>query len=104
MNKQEADRLAETVTIEDLRAMFRNAQESITDWTAPSRVNKTATKGLSYNILSVGLNKENPRIHGIAKRNMIWEFGEYLPEYEKPARRRAIAESPHHQDPNFIDF
>jgi hypothetical protein len=104
MNKHEAKRLSETVTLEDLKSMFRNAQEKITDWTRVSRVNKGATIGTTYNILAFSPNHyaSVPEIGGPGLVNMIWEFGEYLPGYEKPvAKTRAGNATVVHHEPKF---
>lgn len=104
MNKYEAKRLAETVTLEDLKSMFRNAQENITDWTRTSRVNKGATIGTTYNLLAFEPNRyaSIDEVGLIARKNMIWEFGEYLPGYEKAvAKSKAGKNVPVHQAPVF---
>ena len=108
MNKTTAKQLAEKVTNEDLRQMFLNAQKNIKDWNAMATVNKGLTKGTAFNILSKafpdgGFSEKN--IAHIAKRNMIWEFGDYLPEHLKPINEpnRKINHAPVHQEPNFLD-
>jgi hypothetical protein len=103
MNRTEASKLAETVSLEDLKQMFKNAQTGVKDWTIASRVNKGLSLGVTYNILSKGLNekKNEGEIHHIAKRNMIWAFGEFLPGYTKPVKDKKTAIVPSHQEPNF---
>jgi hypothetical protein len=104
MNRHEAKKLAETVTLEDLKSMFRNAQEKVTDWTRTSRVNKGATIGTTYNILAFEPNRYATidEVGLIARKNMIWEFGEYLPGYEKAvAKSKSGKITPLHQDPVF---
>lgn len=104
MNKHEAKKLAETVTLEDLKSMFRNAQEKITDWTRTSRINKGATIGMTYNILAFEPNRYTSidEVDLIARKNMIWEFGEYLPGYEKTvAKSKTGKNAPVHQAPVF---
>jgi hypothetical protein len=103
MNKSEASRLAQTVTLDDLRAMFKVAQEHVTDWTAASRLNSQISKGAAFNILSAGIASAD-RVGDVAKRNMICEFGEYLPGYKKPNKRRTSKSQRLHQEPCFIDF
>ena len=90
MSKSEAKKLAETVTISDLRLMFVNAFNTITKWDEPSRINKGMSKGAAYNIL--GKSGFDGMMHKIAKVNMIREFGEYLPTYKKkePVKRKKI--------------
>src|SRR5688572_22082351 len=104
MNRHEAKKLAETVTLEDLKSMFRNAQEKVTDWTRISRVNKGATIGTTYNILAFEPNRYSSidEVDLIARKNMIWEFGEYLPGYEKTVTKSKSGKTtPVHQAPVF---
>lgn len=102
MNKQEASKLAETVTGEQLTQMFLNAQESIKDWRQVSRVNKSMSKGTAFNILSAGCRDAKSLAQKIAVTNMIWEFGEYLPGYKKPLAKERPEIAVHHQEPKFI--
>lgn len=104
MQRHEAKQIAETVTIQDLRQMFLNAQNSIKDWTTASRVNKGLSLGVAFNILSQGIGDHTTadNIHILAKTNMIREFGEYLPGYEKPARKLKSTSKVQHQDPVFL--
>lgn len=104
MNRSEARKLAESVTLEELLSMFKNAQDKITDWTTASRPNKGLSLGVAYNILSKGLTekKNASEIHIIAKTNMIWSFGEYLPNYAKIVRDKKPNVIPAHQKPDFI--
>lgn len=104
MNKQQASVFAEIVTLEDLKQMFRNAQKYIADWTVVSRVNKGMSKGAAYNILAFEPNHYSSieEISKLAKINMIWEFGEYLPDYKKQVKKtRAGKTTVVHQDPKF---
>lgn len=97
MDRHEASKLAETVSVNDLKQMFINAQNNIKDWRQVSRVNKGLTKGTSFNILSkCGVNEKT---HILAKTNMIWEFGEYLPNYEKEIKPKQQQQKPTHQEP-----
>jgi hypothetical protein len=98
MNRNEARKLAETVTDDEIIQMFLNAQKSIKDWTEVSRVNKGLTKGTAFNILSKGVARSI-----IGKTNQIWEFGEFLPNYQKPIKKKKEYPKPTHQEPNFLD-
>jgi hypothetical protein len=101
MKKSDAKRIAESVTSEQLAAMFERAKTGITDWEAASTVNKAMTRGTAWNILW-GAFKASPNPRPMAKVNMIWEFGDFLDASllpEKPARRALPV--PHHQEPNF---
>ena len=101
MKKSDAKRIAETVTSEQLAAMFERAKTGVADWTAVSAVNKGLSKGAAWNILWRGY-KARPNPHPVAKVNMIWEFGEFLDPSLIPAKpaRRALP-APHHQEPDF---
>ena len=104
MNKHEAKQLAETVTLDNLKAMFHNAKQNITDWARISRVNKGATIGTTYNILAFEPDRyaSIDEIHIIARKNMIWEFGEYLPDYEKAVAKTKTGQTTVvHQEPKF---
>jgi len=102
MNKYEAKALVENVTNADLKQMFLNAQEQIKDWKEVSRVNKGLTKGAAFNIFTAMSFDDNHFIHDIAKTNMIWEFGEYLPNYQKIQKQKRAEVIPSHQEPKFL--
>jgi hypothetical protein len=97
MDRNEARKLAETVSNEEIAQMFLNAQKSITDWTKVSGVNKGLTKGTSFNILS----KEGVSKHILGRTNQIWEFGEFLPNYQRPVKQKKPTITPTHQEPKF---
>jgi hypothetical protein len=97
MQRHEASKLADTVSASDLKQMFINAKKGIKDWEKVSRVNKGLTKGTAFNILSAG-NITEKTAH-IAKTNMIWEFGEWLPNYEKEIKPQRKDVKPTHQEP-----
>jgi len=100
MNRTEAKRLAEITNNEDLKQMFINAKEGVKDWGATAKVNKGMTKGAAFNILSkCGIDN----ISGIAKVNCIHEFGDWLPNYEKPERKIKSKFTIHHQEPMDLD-
>ncbi len=74
------------------------AVSSDTDWERQSRVNKGMTIGTTFNVLSkCGVDSNT---HILAKINMLREFGEYLPDYEPPAKKTKKNSSAHHQEPN----
>lgn len=105
MNKRDAKIVAETITVEQLAAMFENAKASITDWREPSKVNPTISLGAAWNIyypcLVKGMRPINlPHV----KTNMVWLFGDYLPAELKPAKKdqtKSPAISVFHQEPVF---
>ncbi len=101
MNRAEARQLAKNVTLEDLKIMMETAAKKIKDWTKTSRVNKGLTIGVSFNILSKGLDKLP---HILASTNMIWDFGEYLPNYSKQFKKEKVKIIPVHQEPNIDEI
>src|SRR5512137_932374 len=103
MNRADAKRIAETVTNDQLKAMFDRAQVGITDWRKPSAVTPSISKGASWNIMrrvDAGQLKRGRRDMLIIK-NMVWEFGDFLDDEIKPAKQRASrpAIQVHHEDP-----
>lgn len=103
MNKADAKRIAETITNDQLAAMFERAKAEITDWEKVSAVNPGMTKGTAWNILSAALAASGgARMRQLGVTNMIWEFGDFLDESLKPAKKkRQPAPEPYHQQPNF---
>ncbi|WP_238938686.1 hypothetical protein [Pseudomonas typographi] len=103
MNKTDAKRIAETITTEQLEAMFERAKAGITNWEQVSAVNPGMTKGTTWNILSAALNASGgARLRQLAVTNMVWEFGDFLDDSLKPAKKkRQPAQAPYHQEPNF---
>jgi hypothetical protein len=101
MNKTDAKTIAKTITNEQLKQMFDAAKIGILDWKKPSSVNKGMTKGTSWNILAKGFDiKEN--YHLISKKNMIREFGDFLPSEIKPTpKTKQKASVMIHQEPDF---
>lgn len=102
MNRNEARKIAEKVSPSDLKQMFINAQKGIKDWMKVSTVNKGLTKGTAFNILSKG--EIDEKTHIIAKQNMVREFGEWLPGYEKIKKERKSQPKPTHQEPEDLWF
>lgn len=102
MNKSDAKKIAETITFEQVQEMFNNAKEQITDWSEVSAVNKGMTKGTAWNILKHGVKPEIVN-QPLTLKNMVWEFGDYLPEslkIKKPNKKQTKIDV-HHQEPIF---
>lgn len=103
MNKRDAKIVAETITHEQLAAMFANAKTSITDWCEPSKVNPSISLGAAWNIYYPALVKRMRPINlPHVKTNMIWLFGDYLPDELKPDKKsncRKPAVDVFHQEP-----
>lgn len=102
MNKAHAKIIAKTITNEQILEMFNNAQESITNWKEVSVVNFGITKGTAWNILAYNFDVEI-NYHVLAKQNMIYEFGDYLPDELKIVKVRKLSDSflAYHQAPKF---
>lgn len=105
MNKRDAKIVAETITPEQLAAMFENAKQMIFDWTAPSKANPSISLGAAWNIYYPCLVKSmSPIKLRMVRTNMIWVFGDYLPAELKPAKKDQVkspAISVFHQEPIF---
>ena len=103
MNRRDARKIAEIVTNKQLQNMFECAKNTITDWTKVSSVNKSLTKGAAWNILAKGFDLKH-RYCILAKTNMVWEFGDYLPdEFKLPKKQAKSFVEPMHEDPVFDD-
>jgi hypothetical protein len=102
MNRNDARKIADTITNEQLQQMFDNAKLNITDWTKVSSVNKGITKGAAWNILAKDFNI-NSNHHILAKTNMIREFGNFLSDHLKPQKsnQQFSIKPPIHQEPMF---
>lgn len=88
MNKYEARELADKITEAEMTEMFENAKVGIKDWTKVSRINKGITKGVAWNILYDTFTLQSFRIiSGLAKRNMIFEFQDFLPKHLIPEKK-----------------
>lgn len=100
MNKSESKRIGLIVSNQELLLMFDNAKSKITDWTKVSKVNKSMTKGTAWNILAKDFDVQT-KYHYLAKVNMLREFGDYLPNYEKPVKKTKPNINVVHQEPKF---
>lgn len=102
MNKSDARKIAETITNEQLKQMLETAKAKITDWKKVSSVNKGFTKGAIWNLLANDFDVD-VNYHILAKRNMVWEFGEFLPDHIKPQKTNRQFSDKHlvHQEPKF---
>lgn len=104
MNKNEARELAEKITEAEMTEIFENAKVGIKDWTKVSRINKSLTIGTAWNILYVAFKEvEFSRNHAIGKRNMIFEFQNFLPKHlilEKKVKNKPDVKI-QHQNPIF---
>lgn len=101
MNKSNAKVIAETITRDQLEAMFQTAKESIGDWSAASSVNPSMSLGKVWNIM-YPLFLANRPLQPAITTNMVWAFGDYLEVSLKPAKKKRPAPpSVYHEEPNF---
>ena len=103
MNKTDAKKIAETITFSQLQEMFNNAKDNIIDWRAVSNVNNRMTKGYCWNILFPASRNKGIINQKSALKNMIWEFGDHLPEelkIKKQTKEKSTV-SVEHQQPRF---
>lgn len=105
MNNTDAKKISETITNEQIADMLNEAKNHIEDWREVSSVNKAMTKGYAWNILAKDFNV-NVRPHPMHRKNLVWEFGDYLPESLKPkkAQRYKYGGVINHQDPIFDNY
>ena len=111
MNRNKAKRIAEIVTIKQLREMFNNAKSQTgSDWDKVSSVNKGLTKGAAWNILYnpfCAMEFKGELGNGLGSqlgiKNMIWEFGDYLDKelLEKFSTKKKVNNvTPYHEEPD----
>ena len=100
MNRSDAKKIAETITNQELSEMFTNAKTNISDWTKVSNVNKGMSKGVAWNILASDFDVDK-KYHNMAKVNMVRDFGEFLPDNFKPAKKTKPSINVVHQEPKF---
>lgn len=100
MTKQESSIIAEKITNEEILEMFENAKQSITDWNVVSKCNRGLSKGCAWNILAEDFDV-NKKYHIMAIKNMVREFGEYLPNHLKPVKKVKAKVSFVHHEPRF---
>lgn len=88
MTKNQCRELANKITEADMTEMFENAKVGIKDWTKVSRINKSLTIGTAWNILYGAFKGlEFKYQDGLGKRNMIFEFQDFLPKHLIPEKK-----------------
>lgn len=103
MNKADAKKIADTVTREQLAAMFDKAKVSITDWAKPTTMNPGISYGAAWNMM-YPLFVKGIRLGPLVTTNILWVFGDYLDDALKPAKkdqRKSPAINVFHQEPIF---
>lgn len=103
MDKKSASEIATKTTIGQLESMLRVARATFKSWKAPSAVNKSLTKGYSFNVyweMLMEYKEEEREVPFVGVRNMIHDFGDFLPDDVKPSgSSRSDYPDPWHQDP-----
>jgi hypothetical protein len=98
MNRNDAKKIAQTITNEQLLEMFVQAEKNIKDWTKVSTVNKGMTKGTAWNILAKNFDVTH-KYHNMAKVNMLREFGDFLHDNLKIIKPKKNPITTVHQEP-----
>lgn len=99
MQGHEARRRAEEATPEQLQQMLTRARAEIKDWKKPAHINPALSRGAMFNIFAGCSLKKNFAGYALARTNMLREFGEYFPGYERPPGRIRPTEAKFHQEP-----
>jgi hypothetical protein len=86
MTRKLAKEIAETITNEQLQAMFDAAKVGITDWKTVSKINKGISKGAAWNILVSDFYVDD-NLDPIIKFNMVREFGDFLDDSFKSHKK-----------------
>jgi hypothetical protein len=101
MNRNDAKKIAQTITNEQILEMFNNAKLNVKDWTKVSICNKGMSKGVAWNILAKDFDV-NHNYHILAKINFVREFGEFLSDKINPEKKsRKKYDNIVHQEPKF---
>ena len=100
MNKTDARMIATEISNKQLFDMFESAKKEIKDWSKRSRVNKSFSIGTAWNILAKDFDIDH-NYHILAKKNMVWEFGDYLPDDLKIKKSDKKLPKIQHQEPIF---
>lgn len=102
MNKADAKKIAASISRQQLSEMMSRAKLGVTDWTVASSVNPMLSKGSAWNIFYPVFTSGRP-MSMPATTNMVWEFGDFLPDDLKPkkTKRAKPQTAPHHEDPVF---
>lgn len=106
MNKTDARKLADILTNQQIYDMFMEARASINRWGIRSQVNKSMTKGAAWNLLAANFDVTKKH-HILGKKNMIWEFGDHLPDEILSTLKKTKTSLPKitiHQEPNFDNY
>jgi hypothetical protein len=108
MNWGTAKDIASRISQEEMIQMLINAKNGIKDWTAPCKTNKGLSWGTAWNVMVAnGGIKERDfnTIPLIVKIQLLRLFGDWLPEYLQPPKKKKIkSTNPTHQEPNFTNW
>lgn len=88
MRNSDAKYIAEHITNAQIFAMLEKAKAYITDWSVPSKVNKSCSIGTAWNVLTdKGKFDINNNYSLLATINLIREFGQFLDDDLKPDKK-----------------
>lgn len=101
MNRPQARKLAETVTVEQIKQMLDNAKTGILDWTHASVANKGISRGSHWNLFCKDYSKKT-EFSEMLKFRMIQEYGNFLPYHIRHQEiKKKDQAKPIHHDPIF---
>lgn len=101
MNRLQARKLAETITVEQIKEMLDNAKRGILDWTHASVANKAISRGSHWNLFCQNY-KNKTEFSTLLKYRMIQEYGAFLPyRIRHQETKKKDQAKPIHHDPIF---
>lgn len=102
--RRQCKELAQKISTEDLLIMVDAAAKLITDWTKPSRCNKSISRGVNWNMFCKDFYMDRERKSDMVNWRMVEEFGQYLPAHCKPINQKKtyVIAKVHHQEPIFL--
>lgn len=93
--------LANTITTNELMDMIIKAKDNIINWEAPSRSNKSLSRGYHWNLFCKDFNIEG-KYTELYKFRMLEEYGEYLEVKFITKGKQDITVM--HREPDFSNF
>jgi len=103
MNRSHARTLSTFISNEDIETMLKKAAKEITDWTKPSKANKSLSRGKNWNIFAAKFKVEDKH-HHMVKYRLIEEYGEFLPEEFQPKKKPKSNIITHHSPPDLSNW
>jgi hypothetical protein len=83
--------------------ILMRARVMVKDWGQRSVINRSITRGTLYNIITDDIVSGGSYSVSAEKRSIIWEFGEYMLDYEKRVSEISKGK-PSHEEPNNLDL